>query len=128
MSITSRQIAYLVLAVAGLCLTWYFNFRWMTETGAGIDFVAFFRDGYLNSASTSLTNDLLVGCVTFMVFSFVEARRLGMHHWWVWPILTFGIAFAFAFPLFLFFREGKLVAARRTANVDGTQRRRGSNL
>jgi len=111
MNLTSRQVVYLVLAVIGLCVTWYFNFRWMAATGAGLDFAAFFRDGYRNDASTSLTNDLLVGCVTFLVFSFVEARRLGMRHWWAWPVLTFGIAFAFAFPLFLFFREGKLAAA-----------------
>jgi hypothetical protein len=106
--ITLRQVVYLVLAGIGLSVTWYFNLRWMSETGAGIDFVAFFRDGYLNSASTSLTNDLLVGCVTFLVFSFVEARRLGMRHWWVWPVLTFGIAFAFAFPLFLYFRDRRI--------------------
>lgn len=108
MDITLRQVVYLVLAGIGLSVTWYFNLRWMSETGAGIDFVAFFRDGYLNSASTSLTNDLLVGCVTFLVFSFVEARRLGMRHWWVWPVLTFGIAFAFAFPLFLYFRDRRI--------------------
>lgn len=113
MNISSRQILYLALAVTGLCVTWYFNLRWMTETGAGIDFVAFFRDGYLNSASTSLTNDLLVGCFTFLVFSFVEAKRLGMRHWWVWPVLTFGIAFAFAFPLFLYFRDRRVEALRR---------------
>jgi hypothetical protein len=109
-NLSSRQVVYLVLAGIGLSVTWYFNLRWMAETGAGIDFVAFFRDGYLNSASTSLTNDLLVGCVTFLVFSFVEARRLGMQHWWVWPLVTFGIAFAFAFPLFLYFRDRRIEA------------------
>jgi len=115
MNLSSRQVVYLVLAVIGLCVTWYFNFRWMAATGAGLDFAAFFRDGYRNDASTSLTNDLLVGCVTFLVFSFVEARRLGMRHWWAWPVLTFGIAFAFAFPLFLFFRERRIESIGREA-------------
>jgi hypothetical protein len=115
-NLSSRQIVYLALAVTGLCVTWYFNLRWMAESVAGIDFVAFFRDGYLNSASTSLTNDLLVGCMTFLVFSFVEARRLGMRHWWVWPLLTFAIAFAFAFPLFLCFRDRRVaVIGQRSA-------------
>jgi hypothetical protein len=71
--ITLRQVVYLVLAGIGLSVTWYFNLRWMSETGAGI-----------------------------------EARRLGMRHWWVWPVLTFGIAFAFAFPLFLYFRDRRI--------------------
>lgn len=108
MNMNARQMAYLVLAGIGLCVTWYFNFLYMADTGRGLDFVGFFRDGYVNYASTSLTNDLLVGCVTFMVFSLAETRRLGMRHWWVWPLLTFGIAFAFALPLFLFRREQRL--------------------
>jgi hypothetical protein len=107
-NISFRQFLYLTLAATGLCVTWYFNFRFMAETGAGFDLVAFVKGGYANSAATSLSNDLLVGCATFLVFSFIEARRLGMRHWWAWPVLTFGVAFAFAFPLFLFFRDRRL--------------------
>jgi hypothetical protein len=108
LNLNARQMVYLALAVIGLCVTWYFNLQWMAETGAGVDFIGFFRAGYVNHAATSLTNDLLVGCVTFMVLSFVESHRLRMKHWWVWPVLTFGIAFACAFPLFLFLRDRRI--------------------
>jgi len=110
MNITPRQISYLVLAVIGFCATWYFNLRFMAESGGAFDVVAFVRAGYANSASSSLSNDLLVGCTAFLVWSFAEVRRLGMRRWWVYPLLTFGIAFAFAFPLFLFLRDRRLQA------------------
>ncbi len=102
---TARQWFFLVLAVIGLLVTWTFNLQFMRETGG------FVRGGYANAASTSLSNDLLTGCVAFPTFSYFEARRLGMRHWWVFPVLTFGIAFAFAFPLFLFLRERRLAQA-----------------
>jgi hypothetical protein len=109
-NLTKRQAAYLALAAIGLCATWFFNLRFMAESGGGFDVVAFVRAGYANSASSSLSNDLLVACTAFLVWSFAEVRRLGMRRWWVYPVLTFGIAFAFAFPLFLFLRDRRLQA------------------
>jgi Terpene cyclase DEP1 len=107
---TPRQVAYLVLAAAGLCATWYFNLRFIAEAGGTFDVVAFVRAGYANSASSSLSNDLLVACTAFLLWSHAEARRLGMRRWWAYPVLTFGIAFAFAFPLFLYLRDRRLQA------------------
>jgi hypothetical protein len=40
-----------------------------------------------------------------------------MKHAWAYVVLTFGVAFAFAAPLFLFMRERHL-AARRPAGTD----------
>jgi hypothetical protein len=105
---TTKQWIYAALAAAGLVATWYFNLKFMAESGGAFDAVAFVRAGYANSAAASLSNDVLVGCLTFLVWSFLEARRLAMKRWWIYPLLTFGIAFAFAFPLFLCLRERRL--------------------
>jgi len=35
----------------------------------------------------------------------VEGYRLGMKRLWIYYLLTFMVAFAFAFPVFLFMRE-----------------------
>ena len=110
MKLTARQIAYVALAAIGLVATWTFNLAFMAESGGSFSAVAFVRAGYANSASSSLSNDLLIGTVVFTIWSFAEARRLGMRHWWTYPVLTFGVAFAFAFPLFLFVRERRLAA------------------
>lgn len=110
MNLTTRQIVYLALALIGLIATWYFNFQFMREAGGSFSAVDFVRAGYANAASSSLTNDLLVALAAFLVWSFSEARRLQMRRWWVYPALAFGIAFAFAFPVFLFVRERRLQA------------------
>jgi hypothetical protein len=110
MKLTARQLAYAALAAIGLVATWYFNLQFMEESGGSFSAVEFVRAGYANSAASSLSNDLLVGTAAFTLWSFVEARRLGMRRWWIYPVLTFGVAFAFAFPLFLFVRERRLTA------------------
>lgn len=104
----TRQALYALLAIAGLVATWYFNLRFIAESGGAFSVVEFVRAGYANSAASSLSNDLLIGTLAFLVFSFAEARRLEMRHWWVFPVLTFGVAFACAFPLFLLARERRL--------------------
>jgi hypothetical protein len=110
MKLTRKQVAYAALAAIGLVATGYFNLRFMAESGGTFSAVEFVRAGYANSASSSLSNDLLVGTVAFTIWSFAEARRLGLRHWWIYPVLTFGVAFALAFPLFLFVRERRLAA------------------
>lgn len=107
---TTRQAIYAVLAVAGLVGTWWFNLRFMAESGGTFSVVEFVRAGFANNASSSLGVDLTVGTLTFMAWSFVESRRLGMRHWWVLVVLTFGVAFAMAFPLFLLVRERRLAS------------------
>ncbi len=105
-----REIFYFVLAAVGLIATWTFNLRFMAESGGGFDVAGFVAGGYANAASASLTNDLLVALTAFLVWSFAEARRLGMRHWWWVPVVCFGVAFACAFPLFLALRERRLAA------------------
>jgi hypothetical protein len=51
---------------------------------------------------------VLVVAVAACVFFVVEGRRLGMRHTWVLIPLTFVIALAFTFPLFLAWRERTL--------------------
>ena len=108
----TRQYVFGVLAVAGVVATWYFNLRFMGEQ-AGFDIAAFVAGGYANAAASSFTNDLMIGVLAFLVFLVAESRRLGMRHVWVYVLLTFGIAFAFSFPLFLLMRE------RRLAELEG---------
>ena len=88
------RILYLVLALAGVVMTWYYNLQYLQETGGSFDFAAFMAAAATNAASKSLSWDL--------------TRRLGLRFFWIYIILAFGVAYAFAFPLFLFVRQGKL--------------------
>jgi Protein of unknown function DUF2834 len=108
MTSAGRQAFFAALTVAGLLATWYFNLQFMRESGGTFGVIDFVRGGYANNAASSLTNDLLIGTLAFFAFSFAEARRLAMRHWWIYPVLTFTVAFACAFPLFLLVRERRL--------------------
>lgn len=105
MSSRARQRIYLVLALAGLVLTWYHNLHFMAE-GAGM--VAFLEQAMVNHASSSLTLDVGIAALTFVVWMWFEAERLRMGHRWLWVVVTMVIAVAFAFPLFLMMRERRL--------------------
>ena len=109
---TKRQWLYLILAVAGLILTWYHNIAFALD-GGGL--IAFVREGMVNHASSSLTLDVTVAAITFGVWMWHESRRLGMPGRWLYLLATFGIAVAFAFPFFLFMRERHRAAAVNTS-------------
>lgn len=101
------EIIYGAIAVIGLIATWTFNVLFILEHG-GFSAALFVTENYVNYASASISNDILVVVIAFFVWSFVEARKLGMKHWWAYVPLTFGVAIAFAMPLFLMMRERKL--------------------
>lgn len=108
-----RQYAYLALAIAGISATWYHNLAFMQESGGAFDLGAFIAGTFANHAASSIAWDITIACIAFLVWMTGEARRIGMRHAWVYVALTFGIAFAFAAPLFLYMRERHL--ARQAA-------------
>ncbi len=104
---------YLLLAVAGIVLTWYYNLQFISESGGSFDVASFIAHGANNAASKSLSWDLAIACIAGLCWIYYESKRLEMGYFWVYIILAFGIAYAFAFPLFLFIRQGKLEAMER---------------
>jgi len=107
--LTIRQGVYATLAVIGLVATGYFNLQFMAEQGS-FDISTFIAGGYANPAAGSISADLSVAFVAFLVWLPAEARRVGVRHWWIYGLLSFTVAFACAYPLFLFVRERKLAA------------------
>ncbi len=108
MKLTARQLVYIGLTIIGLVATWYFNIKFTMECGGVFSISKFLAGAYANSASSSISNDLSVAVIVFLVWSYSEAKRVRMRHWWIFPVVTFLIAFACAFPLFLLFRERRL--------------------
>ena len=105
---SAPRIIYLLLTIAGVALTWTFNLQFMAESGGSFDLGKFIADSSGNAASKSLTWDLAIACIAGLTWMFFESRRLGIRFFWVYVILAFSVAFAFAFPLFLFVRQGVL--------------------
>ncbi len=104
---TFIEILFLLLAVVGLCATWYYNTRFYLEvedTSIG-NFLALTKT---TLPAKSINADIAVVAIAFMLWMIYEARKLRMKHWWLFIPLTFLVALACSFPLFLFFRERTL--------------------
>ena len=110
MDLSAKQLVYAGLGVLGFGVTLYFNLQLIAEHGS-FDIGAFLADGFANPAAASLTSDLTVAFIAFLFWLPFEANRVGMRHWWIYVVLGFTLAFAVAFPAFLFMRERKLAAA-----------------
>ena len=102
-----RQFIFFSLAIIGVFATWHFNIRHINAKG-GFTVSAYLADVYANDASSSIGNDILVVVAAFFFWSHHEAKRLNMKFWPVYVVLTFLVAMAFTFPLFMYMRERKL--------------------
>lgn len=100
---TPLAVIYLVLAVAGLVGTWFFNVLAIVQLR---DFIGDLITS--GPAVSSITVDLLVVAVAGSVFIIVEARRLGMRFAWLYIVASGLTAFAFTFPLFLAMRQRRM--------------------
>ena len=101
--------AYLVLSIAGLLGTWWFNLSFIT--GGGGDYLG---GWFANAASSSAAVDIIVMAAAASIAMVVEGRRLG----WrtiglvLLVLLSFVLAVSFTFPLFLALRERTLTSRR----------------
>lgn len=109
-------IAWLALSLAGLVGTWAFNIAFMADPQG----LGYLEGWFANPASSSAAVDIIVVAVAACLFMLVEGIRLGWVRWvWILVPLSFAVAVAFTFPLFLGLRE---LALRRAASTDATQR------
>ena len=98
----SRSRIYLLLSIAGLVGTWYFNILAIQQ---GSDF---FSDWSSSPAVSSATTDLLIAASAASIFMYFEGKRLKMKNVWLYILSSFVTAIAFTFPLFLAMRERKI--------------------
>ena len=94
---------YLVMAVLGTVVPWIFFGQFFAAHGfAPWSFVAGL---FANGAAGGFVADVLISIVVFWVWSFADARRLGIGLWWL--VLPAGclVGLSLALPLYLYLRE-----------------------
>jgi formate-dependent nitrite reductase membrane component NrfD len=74
-----QRILYLVLAVAGVVMTWYYNLQYLQESGGNFDVAAFMAAAATNAASKSLSWDLTIACLAGLLWIFFD-----LHHPRLW--------------------------------------------
>src|SRR5918993_2396768 len=77
----------------------------------GFDMPAFFSQLFQNNVSSFFGLDVIVSSVVLWFFVFSEGRRQQMKNLWVYVLCSLIVGVSLGLPLFLFFRERKLMAA-----------------
>ena len=100
---------YLFLAICGAVFTAMSNFNFAIDYGPGFDINKFIELANVNPAAESISRDLFIGASAIFIWIVNESKKLKMKNMWIIYLGTFLIAFAFSAPLFLFFRERRLI-------------------
>ena len=99
---------YLILAIAGFILPYYFFISFVAANGLNLSLLV--KQLFSTPISTFFAVDLIITAMVFWVFSYQEARRLQMSRWRMYFVATLLVGPSFALPLFLYFRETRLTA------------------
>lgn len=106
---SNLRITYAILAVLGLIVPWYFNVQSLTEG----NFWNFLAGTVSTAGARSFTSDLLIAATAGFIWIVAESRRLQIRYGWTFVPIGIFVSFAFAFPLFLCVRQGRLQSLGR---------------
>ena len=95
---------YLAAAVAGTVIPWFFFIGFIGAHGVNIPL--FIQDLFANNASGGFSADLLISLMVFWVWSYADAKREGVGHWWVLLPAGFLVGLSLVMPLYFYMREG----------------------
>lgn len=102
----NKHYFYLFLAIAGGGITFYLAMAGVRENNGNFNVLDFISSTWINNYyAKSLSIDFWTGAITGTTFIIWEGIRLKMKRIGLYIALTVFIAFAFGFPLFLYFRE-----------------------
>lgn len=105
----SRKYIYLLLAIPGFIIPYYFLISFLMTHG--FDAGLFFKQLFGTPISAFFAVDLIVSSVVFIVYLKQEAARHSVKRQWIYLVALFTVGLSFALPLFLFVREAHSGAA-----------------
>lgn len=105
------QWLFLIAAILGTVLPLSYLAPFLMTHGLNLPLL--FRQLFQNNVSAFFGTDVIVSALALLPFVFVEGRRRGMKHLWVYVLGTLLVGVSLGFPLFLFFRERRLNSEQR---------------
>lgn len=102
---------YLILSVLGFIAPNIFVTKVSLATGNILLWLApatTFSEMFANWTAAAFVVDLLVVVLVFFVWSYFEAKKYEIKNMWLIWVLTMFFGLAGTFPLFLYWREGKM--------------------
>jgi hypothetical protein len=107
--VTGLELLYYLTALAGLLIGWYFNLQYMQQYGAQAGWAHWTRLLFVNPASASGGQDLIIANVILLpLWTIVDGRRCGMRVTWWYFVMSLITSYAFAMALFLAVKERQL--------------------
>jgi hypothetical protein len=106
-----RKNIYLILAILGFVIPYYFLVRFLIEQGSYIplfNIPLLVSQLFVNDISAFFAVDLIISTIVFWVWLVAETGRLQMNNSWVYILASLTVGLSFALPLFLYFREDRL--------------------
>jgi hypothetical protein len=94
---------YLLLAIAGFVLPYYFFVSFLVENGP--DLPLLLDQLFASHISTFFAVDLIMTALVFLLFSYRETQRIQLKNWWVYAVATLVVGPSSALPWFLYVRE-----------------------
>jgi hypothetical protein len=101
-----RKNIYLVFALLGLLVPYYFFFKFLNANG--FDILLLLNRLFANDISAFFAVDLIISVVVFWIYMITETNKLQMKNWWLYILASLAVGLSFALPLFLYFREKQL--------------------
>lgn len=94
---------YLVMAVIGTIVPWLFFGSFFAQHGLNLWF--FVQSLFANGAAGGFSADVLITIVIFWVWSWRDATKNHVPHWWLVLPSSFCVGLSLALPLYLYLRE-----------------------
>ena len=101
------QWVYLILAILGAVLPLSQLAPFLIADGLNLRL--FFEHLSQNHVASFFAMDVLVSSVALWVFVFSEGRRRQMKNLWVYVVCNLVVGVSLALPLFLYFRERRIL-------------------
>lgn len=94
---------YVILMVVGTILPWIFFGQFFGKEG--VSFSLFAQALFANGAAGGATTDLLLSSLVFWGWSYQDAQKKQINHWWLVLPMTLSIGLCLALPYYLWRRH-----------------------
>jgi len=96
---------WIIMAVFGTVIPWAYFGSFFSANGFAL--AGFVKALFQNGAAGGFAADVMLSILIFWVWSFYDARRENIRHWWLTLPAGFAVGLSLALPLYLALREPK---------------------
>jgi len=93
---------YVIMAVLGVIIPWYFFSLFIAENGTNI--VDFLQALFANGAASGFSSDIFLSALVFWVWSYGDSKAENVKGWWAVVPATLFVGLSLALPLYLIMR------------------------